>query len=164
MAGTSRSEALVAAQVTPLPRRQRSQCHAANPQPTHGRDLQAGSGDRHAQALGRQALAGEAQALGQGETATEVFTYTATDSHGATSVSTLTVTVTGTNDRPVITSTAADAAGAVTEQGVLNPEEPTTTSGTLTASAIMGTASEPKPAPKPLLLIPSSSTAGMATA
>ena len=36
--------------------------------------------------------------------------------------------------------------------------------GTLTASAIMGTASEPNPAPKPLLLTPSSSTAGMATA
>jgi hypothetical protein len=36
--------------------------------------------------------------------------------------------------------------------------------GTVTASAIKGTASEPKPAPKPLLLMPSSSTAGMATA
>ena len=36
--------------------------------------------------------------------------------------------------------------------------------GTVTASAIMGTASEPKPAPKPLLLMPSSSTAGTATA
>ena len=36
--------------------------------------------------------------------------------------------------------------------------------GTLTASAIMGTASEPKPAPKPLLLTPSSSTAGTVTA
>ena len=36
--------------------------------------------------------------------------------------------------------------------------------GTVTASAISGTASEPKPAPKPLLLIPSSSTAGTATA
>ncbi|EWS62736.1 hypothetical protein Y695_04034 [Hydrogenophaga sp. T4] len=36
--------------------------------------------------------------------------------------------------------------------------------GTVTASAIMGTASEPKPAPKPLLLTPSSSTAGIATA
>ena len=36
--------------------------------------------------------------------------------------------------------------------------------GTLTASAIRGTASEPKPAPKPLLLTPISSTAGMATA
>ncbi len=36
--------------------------------------------------------------------------------------------------------------------------------GTVTASAIMGTAREPKPAPKPLLLTPSNSTAGMATA
>ena len=31
--------------------------------------------------------------------------------------------------------------------------------GTVTASAIKGTASEPKPAPKPLLLMPMSSTA-----
>ena len=37
-------------------------------------------------------------------------------------------------------------------------------SGTVTASAIMGTASEPNPAPKPLLLMPSKSTAGMVTA
>ncbi len=36
--------------------------------------------------------------------------------------------------------------------------------GTVTASAIIGTASEPKPDPNPLLLMPSSSTAGMATA
>jgi hypothetical protein len=35
--------------------------------------------------------------------------------------------------------------------------------GTVTASAIIGTASDPKPAPKPLLLMPSSSTAGIAT-
>ena len=34
--------------------------------------------------------------------------------------------------------------------------------GTVTASAIMGTAKEPKPAPKPLLLTPKSSTAGTA--
>jgi hypothetical protein len=34
----------------------------------------------------------------------------------------------------------------------------------VTASAISGTASEPKPAPKPLLLTPSSSTAGIETA
>jgi hypothetical protein len=32
------------------------------------------------------------------------------------------------------------------------------------ASAIIGTASEPKPAPKPLLLTPSSNTAGIVTA
>ena len=37
-------------------------------------------------------------------------------------------------------------------------------SGTLTASAIKGTASEPKPVPKPLLLTPISKTDGMATA
>ena len=37
-------------------------------------------------------------------------------------------------------------------------------SGTVTASAIMGTAKEPKPAPKPLLLTPNSSTAGIVTA
>ncbi|MNK83503.1 hypothetical protein D3C87_1033180 [compost metagenome] len=36
--------------------------------------------------------------------------------------------------------------------------------GTVTASAIIGTASDPNPAPKPLLLMPSSSTAGTATA
>ena len=36
--------------------------------------------------------------------------------------------------------------------------------GTVTAIAISGTASEPKPAPNPLLLIPSSRTAGIATA
>jgi hypothetical protein len=36
--------------------------------------------------------------------------------------------------------------------------------GTLMLSAIMGTASEPNPEPKPLLLRPSSNTAGTATA
>ena len=36
--------------------------------------------------------------------------------------------------------------------------------GTVTARAMRGTASEPKPAPKPLLLMPRSSTAGMAAA
>ena len=37
-------------------------------------------------------------------------------------------------------------------------------SGTVTASAIKGTASEPKPVPNPLLLTPIKSTEGMATA
>jgi len=36
--------------------------------------------------------------------------------------------------------------------------------GTLTASAIIGTAREPNPAPNPLLLTPRSSTAGTVTA
>ena len=36
--------------------------------------------------------------------------------------------------------------------------------GTVTVNAISGTANEPKPAPKPLLLTPSNSTAGTAAA
>jgi len=78
----------------------------------------------------------DTQALKQGQSVTEVFTYTATDSHGAISTNTLTITVTGTNDRPVITSGAADAMGDVTEQGTANPAEPNTATGTLTASDV----------------------------
>ena len=37
-------------------------------------------------------------------------------------------------------------------------------SATVTDKAIIGTAKDPKPEPKPLLLTPNSSTAGMATA
>src|SRR5690606_22628119 len=76
------------------------------------------------------------QALKQGEIVTEEFSYTVVDANGATSTSTLTITVTGTNDRPVITSDAAAAAGEVTEQGTANPAELTTTAGTLTASDV----------------------------
>jgi len=78
----------------------------------------------------------DTQALKQGESASEVFTYTATDSHGAISTNTLTITVTGTNDRPVITSAPADATGDVTEQGTANPAEPNSATGTLTASDV----------------------------
>jgi len=41
------------------------------------------------------------QALAAGQTATEVFSYTARDAAGATSTTTLTFTITGTNDAPV---------------------------------------------------------------
>ncbi len=41
------------------------------------------------------------QALAEGQTVTDVFSYTNTDNHGASSTATLTVTVTGTNDAPV---------------------------------------------------------------
>lgn len=54
------------------------------------------------------------QALAQGATATEVFTYTVSDGQGGTVTQTLTVTVTGTNDVPVI-SADSDTAGAVAE-------------------------------------------------
>ncbi|WVT76284.1 VCBS domain-containing protein (plasmid) [Sinorhizobium chiapasense] len=40
------------------------------------------------------------QALRDGQTATDVFSYTNEDNHGASSTTTLTVTVTGTNDAP----------------------------------------------------------------
>ncbi len=46
------------------------------------------------------------QSLSAGQTVTDSFTYTTRDSSGATSSTTLTVTVTGTNDAPVVNSTA----------------------------------------------------------
>ena len=67
-------------------------------------------------------------ALGQGQTATDVLTYTIADASGATSTSTLTVTVTGTNDAPVA---VADAA-AVTEAGAASAGTPTVTGSLLT--------------------------------
>ncbi|MDB5814738.1 MAG: hypothetical protein JWN23_1855 [Rhodocyclales bacterium] len=52
-----------------------------------------------------------AEALGAGQTATEIFNYTVQDSAGATSATTLTFTVTGTNDAPVAVGTVADQSG-----------------------------------------------------
>ncbi|MEZ5742539.1 MAG: VCBS domain-containing protein, partial [Sphingomonadaceae bacterium] len=75
------------------------------------------------------------QALQQGETADEVFSYTTQDVNGAVSTSTLTVSITGTNDRPTITSTAADAQGSVTEVGT-NETGVATANGQLTASDV----------------------------
>ncbi|WP_315831151.1 VCBS domain-containing protein [Bradyrhizobium prioriisuperbiae] len=48
-----------------------------------------------------------AQALGQGATADDVFTYTARDTSNANATTTLTFHITGQNHNPVITSTAA---------------------------------------------------------
>ena len=76
------------------------------------------------------------QALKQGATVTEVFTYTTIDVNGATSSSILTITVTGTNDRPVITSDALAATGELTEQGTADPTAPATVTGTLTATDV----------------------------
>jgi VCBS repeat-containing protein len=53
------------------------------------------------------------EGLAEGETATDIITYTVSDSHGALSTATVTVTVTGANDGPV----AADDAAAVAEGG-----------------------------------------------
>ncbi|MEN5144550.1 VCBS domain-containing protein [Brevundimonas diminuta] len=77
----------------------------------------------------------DTQALGQGQTATDSFTYIVTDVNGATHTSTLTITVTGTNDRPVITSDTAAATGSVVEVGT-NETGSDIASGQLTASDV----------------------------
>ncbi|RUW46224.1 hypothetical protein EOA32_32180, partial [Mesorhizobium sp. M1A.F.Ca.ET.072.01.1.1] len=59
----------------------------------------------------------ETNALAQGATATDVFTYTVKDANGATSSTNLTITITGTNDAPVA---VADANG-VKEDTAPNP-------------------------------------------
>ncbi|WP_439099766.1 VCBS domain-containing protein [Bradyrhizobium yuanmingense] len=55
------------------------------------------------------------QSLAQGQSITQVYTVTFTDNHNATVTQEVTVTINGANDAPTIISSAADAAGAVTE-------------------------------------------------
>ncbi|AWM03600.2 VCBS domain-containing protein [Bradyrhizobium amphicarpaeae] len=55
------------------------------------------------------------QSLAQGQTITQVYTVTFTDDHGAQIAQDVTVTINGANDAPTITSSAAAAAGVVTE-------------------------------------------------
>jgi T1SS-143 domain-containing protein len=80
------------------------------------------------------------QALQEGETVTETFTATVTDDNGATDTQVITVTINGTNDVPVITSGAADAAGTVEEAGHLDDGTVVTgtasVTGTLTSSDV----------------------------
>jgi len=59
--------------------------------------------------------AGAIDDLAQGQTITQVYTVKIDDGHGGTVERDVTVVMTGANDRPVITSAAADHAGAVTE-------------------------------------------------
>jgi VCBS repeat-containing protein len=73
----------------------------------------------------------DTQALGQGASATDQFTYTMQDNHGGTSTTTLTITVTGTNDAPVGVADT-NSGDAVTEAG-LNPGN-TAFAGDATAS------------------------------
>ncbi len=61
----------------------------------------------------------DTNALAQGQTATDVFTYTVSDANGATSSTSLTITITGTNDAPVAVADG-NAGDAVVESGV-NP-------------------------------------------
>ena len=57
------------------------------------------------------------QALAQGQSVTETFSYTVKDTAGATSTTTLTITVTGTNDAPVA---VADSAATPLNVALLN--------------------------------------------
>ncbi len=75
------------------------------------------------------------QALAAGQVVTETFTATVIDDQGATATQVVTITITGTNDRPVVTSMAADAAGAVVEAGVDTPGT-IVANGTLTSSDV----------------------------
>ncbi|MDB5722306.1 MAG: hypothetical protein JWP15_2924, partial [Alphaproteobacteria bacterium] len=65
-------------------------------------------------------MGGAADQLAEGESRTETFLATVTDDKGAIATQIVTINVTGTNDSPVITSSAAAAAGAVTEAGNLD--------------------------------------------
>ena len=75
------------------------------------------------------------QALKEGDVVTEHFTATVTDDFGAHASQVVTITVTGTNDAPVISSTAADATGAVVEAGSL--DDGSAVAGTPTASGTL---------------------------
>ncbi|GAB1038136.1 MAG: hypothetical protein SLagBPW_08380 [Shewanella algae] len=81
------------------------------------------------------------QALAQGESLTEVFSYLLTDADGDTSIQTLTITITGTNDVPVIsTPQPGEADGVVREagqfdDGSIDPGTPSV-SGQLSASDV----------------------------
>lgn len=55
------------------------------------------------------------QSLAKGQTITQVYTVTIDDHHGGTVTQDVTVTIKGTNDAPTVTSSAAAAKGAVTE-------------------------------------------------
>jgi VCBS repeat-containing protein len=81
------------------------------------------------------------QDLGAGQARTVSFTYQATDSHGAVAApATVTISVAGTNDGPVITSSAAASSGSVAEaghfdNGQVNAGVPTAT-GMLTSTDV----------------------------
>ncbi|WP_299798192.1 retention module-containing protein [uncultured Shewanella sp.] len=69
----------------------------------------------------------------------EEFLVTVTDEFGASATQLVTITINGTNDSPIITSTAADATGSVNEQpaeGVVLEPDTQVATGTLTASDV----------------------------
>uniref|UniRef100_UPI0015C3C172 retention module-containing protein n=1 Tax=Shewanella sp. UCD-KL12 TaxID=1917163 RepID=UPI0015C3C172 len=78
-----------------------------------------------------------ADSLAEGTSAEDIFIVTVTDEFGASTTQQITITVQGTNDSPIITSSAADATGSLSE---LESGEPFTTiqtaTGTLTATDV----------------------------
>ena len=81
------------------------------------------------------------QALADGESIVETFTYEVTDEHGATDTETISVTVTGTNDDPVATDDSAsiDENGTPVTIPVL-PNDSDVDGDTLTVTSIDDTA------------------------
>ncbi|EPE93586.1 VCBS domain-containing protein, partial [Rhizobium grahamii] len=57
------------------------------------------------------------QAIADGETKTETFTFTVRDQYGAESTQTLTINVHGTNDKPTYVSAGSIVSGGVVEDG-----------------------------------------------
>ena len=89
-------------------------------------------------------------ALAQGQTATDVFTYTMADASGATSSAPLTIAITGTNDAPDIIIRSGDSATAnlpetgagLTTSGTMTVRDPDLTdavNASVTAVALSGT-------------------------
>lgn len=72
------------------------------------------------------------QALKEGEVVTQTYIARATDDFGAWVDQTLTITIHGTNDAPVISSSAAQASGVVREQG--NNDDGSVSSGMASVS------------------------------
>ena len=81
------------------------------------------------------------QSLGVGETLTDTFTYTVTDSHGAIGSNTLTVTIHGTNDAPTVAAAAASVTEdtQITTSGTLPTPQDTDTHDTVSFVAQSGT-------------------------
>ena len=92
----------------------------------------------------------DTNALAQGQTATDVFTYTMADTSGATSSASLAIAITGTNDAPDITLRSGDSATAtlaetgagLTTGGTMtvgDPDLTNTVTGSVNAVVLSGT-------------------------
>ncbi len=76
--------------------------------------------------------------LAVGQTATDSFSYTASDGHGGTSGATVTITINGANDAPV----AADHSDTTSEDSVLSGSDLLTAATDVDNGAVVGTVPE----------------------